>query len=965
MLDVRDIRPAPASRGGGAGRRGRRGVRVTRRGVASVLAMMFVVMFGSLAAAMAIVAQGNLRAAQTHLHVVRAMGAAETGLAVAAQRLEEAAARFVVSRGNVDGDFGWRLWTWSLNGSDGTVERLPPSSGYSEIGLPAGISMALVHAHSADSNTVEVPGVPAVAGLAPAPAGTDGDVYRLTDWVFTPAVAIDGSAVDSGSGPAAYQVTYAPLIDDEGLTIRVISTGYSSVSNLGSGFHYRPDPIEKRYRPLSRTVTQDFRIVKRHNHALLSPSRIMIGKNVLVTGKLGARYTDVAQESGHPVTIKSDFAGLSPSLDAALERFFEKLETHDIDGDNRLRVGHAVEGAGIPPPGDDDGDDTVDNPYADATGDGFVDEFDIFINHFDSNGDRRVVLSPALTAGTPADGMSPEFTLDDDLALLLDSAVPDRNQNGIFGFNDVNRNGRWDPGEELLDFDAKNGVYPDRVLGWRDGYIDRLDAYAKVRGRIMFEANRGDWEATHGDYRAHIRGPILPEEGESAVRFNAGGKDLPPITADSFIDAQSPLLAAANGLSFDAQVASQLGISESDLETYVEDGAPANGPKFWRADLDPEYVRSLTGMNIYEKMPFGSPAHSDWYYRPRYENMVFRNVQIPEGNNGLFINCTFVGVTYVRTYTNNTHTNWALYGKLEWSEEHGRPMPVTDPLDKSDFERYFSGDPADGPANYDQFPDPPMIGGEVRDSTDPLRNTKLWSNNLRFHDCLFVGSIVSDTPREYWHVRNKIQFTGSTRFMHEHPEKPEDPALNPTEEAMEEIVKSSMMLPNYSVDIGSFNSPTDTFVGGPTPQNVNLSGTIVAGILDIRGNANVDGTLLLTFAPTAGEGPLQQGGLPVGNPAGFNATIGYFGPEDGDGESLDPESLPVVGGVRIVGWDVDGDGLADVGPNQPQPAGSTPVPFYGYGRITLNWNPHLPMPDGIMLPLSLEPLAHTYREGHR
>jgi len=956
-----------------AGRR-RRLPAVSRRGVVSVLAMMFVVLFGSLSVAMAIASRGNLRAAQTHLHVTRALSAAETGLAVAEKRLHDAVRRFVVSKGEVDSDFAWRLWTGQTSAGDGTVECLPPPSGHPEDGLPAGIAMALVHAHAADQNVVPIGGVSEGAGLASAPAGTDLDEYRGSYWVKTPAVAVDGSADDLSAGPAAYQIVYAPLAN--GTDIRVIVTGYSSVTELGSGYHYRPgkpsddNPLERRYRPLSRTVQQDFRIVKRHEHAVLSPSRIMFGKNVSITGKIGARYTDVAQENGHPVTIRSDFRGLDPVLDNKLQAFFDRLAESDIDGDNRLRIGHAVEGAGIPPSQDFDGDGVVDAAYEDATGDGFLDELDIFINHFDKNGDRRVTLSAALTAGTPAEGQSPEFTLDDDLALLLDSANPDRNRNGVSGFIDTNKNGRWDPGEELRDYDPRNNVYPDRVLGYRDGYIDRMDQYAKVRGRMVFQVTQQEWANAHADYRDQLRGTFVPPAGESALQFGGTEEDLPMVTAASFETSQTPLQAAADGAPFATQVALQLGISTTLLETYVEEKTDASAPRYWRADLDDSYVFARTGRHLYEKMPFDSPSHSDWYYRPRFENMVFRNVQIPRGTNALFINCTFIGVTYVRSYTNNTHPNWALYGKMEWDETVGRPVPVTDPLDKSDFLRYYNGNPADGPANYDQFPDPPVIDGEVIPRGQDLslpdrRNTKLYSNNIRFHDCLFVGSIVSDTPQEYWHVRNKLQFTGSTRFTTEHPDEPENPELNPDPTDLNEILKSSMMLPNYSVDIGSFNSPTDTFSPLIKGQNVNLQGTIVAGVLDIRGNANVDGTLLLTFAPVAGEGPLQQNGQAVGNPAGFNTSIGYFGPEDGDGESLDPETLPLFNGQRIVGWDTDGDGIADVPPDQPQPPGGSPVPFYGYGRINLNWNPDLPMPDGIKLPLSLRSLGSTYREGRR
>ncbi|MFZ9914002.1 MAG: hypothetical protein ACO3IB_01500, partial [Phycisphaerales bacterium] len=57
--------------------------------MASVLAMMFLVIFASLAAAMAVVAQGNLRTADSALKVSRAQSAAESGLVFAARRLEK------------------------------------------------------------------------------------------------------------------------------------------------------------------------------------------------------------------------------------------------------------------------------------------------------------------------------------------------------------------------------------------------------------------------------------------------------------------------------------------------------------------------------------------------------------------------------------------------------------------------------------------------------------------------------------------------------------------------------------------------------------------------------------------------------------------------------------------------------------------------------------------------------------
>lgn len=944
-------------------RRALRAAALSPRGVASVLAMMFLVMFSSLAVAMAVASQGNLRTANTHLHVLRAMGAAETGMAVAERRLMDAVARFVVERGVVDEQFGTRLWNGSYGAGDGIVNVRPALDGRADVYQPVSVADALVNAHMRDANLVTVSGFPFQADIFTPSGGVDTAVFAADNWVRTGLIGIDAEATE-GAMPAAYQVTYAPLAN--GTDVRIIVTGYSSIGATGSTYAYRATAEAGQSRPVTRVIQQDYRIVKRPEQAMLSPSRIMIGKNVMITGDLGARYTDVAQNNGHPITMRSDFYGMNPILDQRLDQLFEALRAGDVDGDNRLRVGHSVEGAAIPGGMEDlNGDGLPDNAFADVTGDGYVDEFDVFIRFYDTDGDGRVTLSAALTQGTPAQGRTPEFTADDDLALLIDSAYPDRNRNGVSGFVDTNSNGRWDPGEALLDIDPRNGSEADRVLGWRDGFIDRKDQYAKLRGRMVFRATDAAWAAANsGDYSQHLRGPIRPgRPGQSPTQFGADDDALPPISADSFTNSATPLRDAANGLSFEQQVAQQLGVSVGDLATYTEASTDSTAARFWRADLDDAYVFARTGRHLWEKMPFNSPSYADYYTRPRYENMTFRNVQIPQGNNGLFINCTFVGVTYARSYTDNAHTNWSNYGKMVWNSSANRPEPATDPLDKSDFARYFTGQITDGPANYDQFPDPPVINGAT--VTGDARNTKRYSNNIRFHNCLFVGSLISDTPQQYTHVRNKFQFTGGTRFAQQHPEEPNNAQLNPNPDDLEEIVKTSLMVPNYSVDIGSFNSPTDTFAGGPPAQNVQLSGTVVAGVLDIRGNTTIDGALLLTFAPTLGEGPLQHMGLPIGNPADFNSTIGYFGPEDGDQESLDPESLPIINGVRIVGYDTDGDGIADVPFDQPRPPGATDVPFYGYGRIRLNWNPDLPMPDGVLLPLSALPLNMTYREGRQ
>lgn len=943
----------------------------SRRGVASVLAMMFLILFGSLIAAMAVSSTGNIRTASMHLHVMRAMSAAETGLAVAESRLAEAASRFVVAESDIDADLTSALWNGN-SGMIGAHEVLPPPSGHDEPSLPAGIAQALVHRHGADVNILTGGEFIAAPVIATAPVGADPAVYANAGWVYTPAVMLDAWEDQDGNPPPAFQIRYAPLAGGE--FVRVIVEGIVF-------------DFQRNQQPIRRTVTRDYRVVKRVDQAIIAHSRVMIGKNAVVEGDVGARFDQIEFDNADPIVMRSDFHGLDPVLDQKIEAFWAMLATHDVDGDNRLRIGHPVEGAGIPLDEDFDGDGELDGAFADATGDGYLDDFDIFIRHYDADNDGRVTLSAALTLGTPAEGRSPEFVnaggdpVDEELAWLIDSGRPDRNRNGVHGWSDEAQT-------IPADYDPLHDNYRDRELGWRDGFIDRMDQHAKVRGGLKFRVGKSDWETAQGPIYERLQGTIRPGQDDPPLTFNADDTVIPDITADSFADTENALIAAASGSPFWQQVADQLGASVDQLATWQAGMNPggSGAPHFtavWE-DADHDGLPDNHEDAYFEKSPFNSPAYSDLYWRPVFRNFTFRNVQIPKGLNALFEDCTFVGSTYVRTHTANTHPMWTELGSNTISGS-GRPMPkhpryvygddpsetaanapamlpesarppaayvlMTDPsispLDKGDVPL---NEVASYGASYNILPDPLIIDGHR------VTDTKRHSNNIRFHGCLFVGSIVADTPQHYTQVRNKIQFTGATRFTTVHPDEPGNSFLNPDPSAMDAIMSSSMMLPNYSVDIGSFNSPPE--------QDVQLQGAIIAGVLDARGNTEIVGTLLMTFAPEHGQFPLiDPAGNPVGNPAGFNVSLGYFGPDDGDFESLDPTTLPIVGGVPIVGWDTNGDGLADVAHDKPQPAGSAPVPFHGYGRIRLRYDPDMRLPNGLMLPLRAVPVTGSYQEG--
>ena len=792
---------------------------IQRRGVSSVLAMMFLVIFSSLTAAMAVVAQGNLRTADSAMHVSRAMSAAETGLVFAARRLESEAKRFVIEKGVVDTGYAIDLWNGTFNeGADGQVEILPPV-GYATESPPAGVAEAVRDAHLADAHDLIID-----AGDSLLPEIDELGTLRVRPIALT----TDENGEPLADGPY-FRLQYAL---NQG-SVRVISQGVDG--------------------DVTRTIQVDFNIDKRIEYAILSPNRIMIGKNVRIEGPLGSRYGLVAGElepvNGDPLVMRGDFYYLDDNLDLVLDTFFTQLADFDVDGDGRLRPDHPTESLGLEGFAE----------LTDANEDEYVDDFDLFMNHYDANSDGMVVYDSALAASAGLGALADEFAdVDDQLARLIDETYPDRDGDGESTSTDV-------------------------ALGYTDGVIDANDLYAKVHGRLAFAVARDDWEFEHGEsYQTIVNGPVRHAIDAAATEFEVSDEDLREITTDMFTDSQTWFDLEAAG-DFAAQLAAQDGIGEALFTP------PSN--------------------DTWEDVPFGSAdaggAPYDFYQRPIVENMIFTNVRIPVGANALFVGCTFVGVTYVETETDCGHENWNYAGAIERVD-----------------------DGAGGFVYEQKFPNLTALldGQEIPD-------TKIVSNSIRFHDCTFLGSLSGEKPDEYTHWRNKIQISGESRFYLD-PED-ENLAQQPDAEDLEalleaisdddrvELAKSSILLPGWSVDVGNFNNDQ-----GATPEDtakVKLKGTIVAGILDVRGTADVHGTLLMTFRPTAFEGPLFYGG----QTDAFNTTIGYFGPADGDGE-----------GVNM------GDAT-----------------FQGFGEIVLRYDPEAKLPDGIPWPIHVDADASTYFEG--
>ncbi len=925
-----------------------RGMRRSRRGVVGILAMMFLVMFASLATTLAIVTQGNLRSAVAHQRVVKSIGAVDTGLEIAEARLTEAASRFIVARGDITPAYALQLW-------DGTFDAVPPVTvipplfARPEVTPPISISEALVFHHESDNvnNLVAADG-----------SNTPSPIILPTEtpagWVVTTPIGLERDGLNNIV--TAVQLTYLP--PDALGAVRIVVTGYTW------------DFARQRW--VSRTAQQSFSMTKNLEQAVLAPSRLMVGRNVQINGPLGIRYNSQSLDTldGAPLTMKSDFYGLNATLDTKLDDYYAMVLAYDVDGDNRLRELHSAENfpLGALNQNDYDGNGLGDGAFKDVTRDGMVDDFDIFIKHYDTNNDDRIILSNALTDGTPAAALAAEFTVDDALGVLIDSGLRDRNGNGRW--NGTFNAGAWDfttfrDNDNDGSFDAADVDADDVVLGYRDGVLDYKDRYAKVRGPITFIANRTNWETMDdgtgipvGDYQAQLQGSIVPGRDEQAVSFDAADSDVPAISADSFTDATQTLIdvAASEPLSFAEQVEAAMGIA-------------------W------------TPPTIVEGTPYGAPSASDLYQRPVYTGITFKNVKVPMGTNALFVDCTFVGVTHIDSYFNNNHPSWPFYGQQNRNPNTGAleltyPQSVASEiaLDKSWAQPEWEG--------YDTLPDPLMVTVDLNGDgvvPDQCIDTKRVSNNIRFHDCVIVGSIVSTRTKVFHNKRNKVQFSGSTTFTDVHPDFPDDPDYNPDSDDLDAISRSSLMLPNYSVDIGTNNSDPD--------QDVHLQGAIVSGVIDIRGNATIDGVLLSDFTPVYGTAPLNLYGQAVGNPADFNITLGYFGPEDGDEEGINLSNLEQVNGQFVLGVDTARDPVtgAMITPQQAADMGfATPadypaswfdgiadtdaaffdgewatrqVMFNGFGHIVLNFDPSMPLPDGLATPIGITPRRWGYIEG--
>jgi len=168
---------------------------------------------------------------------------------------------------------------------------------------------------------------------------------------------------------------------------------------------------------------------------------------------------------------------------------------------------------------------------------------------------------------------------------------------------------------------------------------------------------------------------------------------------------------------------------------------------------------------------------------------------------------------------------------------------------------------------------------------DCYKSASSYYNNVRFENCTFNGTIVTDVPEKLKWQDNCLYFTGEAEFNNNSG-----------------LPEATILAPHFNVNLGNTNPQQSEY-------NI-LTGAIIGGIVDVRGNAQVFGTILSMCDTTQWSS---------GYVTNIGATL-----DDGGSETTE---------------------LGDV------------------GVIDITPDPDQMLPSGITAPIVIIPMQDTYSEG--
>jgi Tfp pilus assembly protein PilX len=740
-------------------------VRRGRRGVTALIAMLFLILITTLTLAMFHVAAGNVQTSANFSDLSKAQAAAESGL----------------------------RWT-----------------AYRFVTMPRPREMSGTITPAIAANVWSRPG-----GLRETLVTSFKQVRDQTGAAVT---------VDPASPNDRVEVTSKVPTDIQGATFTVL------VRQLGPADGYDARFLRVtatgNYRKAVRSVAMDFEIEKRAKFAVVGKVPLQFGRNTLVEGPIGM----VTPTKFPPVLVLSDFTHFHAGLKTKIEAFQAYLEgSGSYDGksvknhigyDARISVNNKIEYALATAAG-----------YRDVNGDAYIDEYDLFVQQFDANRDGAITKAEFTN---PSSGK----LYDENLFTAMDKLSPpqfneDKNGNGFLDFGeDTNGNGE-------LDADPIRSGY------W-DGVIDNRDGYSKITGQVLLAATANAWQSNLGGtgntINDYVRGGVAPSEtGQTTIKFGASNEllDLNPANFEEAANvfkaktgaSAGPTVRTAGRIENTTLLVSDTAFSLPYTKVTASGGTTLKAGEYYPTGVFNSANAAATaagkapatggpaGTTADEKVPYGSTTYQATYRRPTFFGITFKNVQIPKGINGLFVDCRFLGVTFVEVERNITTSGGSVTTNagdgMTWSQKM--------------VSGSFTKDTALTSANSFGFQK---------------------GNNLRFHNSTFEGPIASNYATAYTHFTNSWEFTGATMF---------DNKVDQT---------ATLVAPQTNIEMGSFTDPK------AAPST--LVGVVVAGNIDIRGTSVVDGSIIVT-GDGAGNTTLGYFGPSDGdtNPVALPETGGY------------------------------------------------------------------------------------------
>jgi Tfp pilus assembly protein PilX len=504
----------------------------SRRGLASVLAMLFLILFTVLALAMFRLSTMNSASAENLGDAERARAAAESGIRWMTYRFVHMS-RPKTTIGNITPAVANTLWP----------------------AIASAVQTDYANNINASERTVTISG----STLTTVPI-----------------------SLDTNNGKFSIKIQQHPLNVSDPLDQRSLH-----VTSTGT------------YGACTRTISMDFTISKSVPFAVVGKVEIQLGKNTLVEGNIAMGTANKFP----PYVALSDFKHLTPALDTAVGNFETFLKNNHSGLDGRISIQNQTEW-----------NSALSAGYTDVNGDGYIDEYDLFLKQFDTSKDKQITQAEFTNSST---GLS----YDANLFSAIDSL-----------------------GGPLTPTDPIRAGYQNKIIANNDGY-------AKVRGTVMLEDTEPSWAANLASQGLTINdmfaGPIIPPTPATPpVQFGVPPTDLIDLSPSNF---DTSGFAAQSGTNAGASSQTPTTLTNMNITPALANGGTAT-----------------------EQTPYQSTSNEATYKRPVFNNMNFVNCTIPLGLNALFENCTFSGVTYVHTTTNITNpsgqTSTSASDGMTWSQ---------------------------------------------------------------------------------------------------------------------------------------------------------------------------------------------------------------------------------------------------------------------------------------------------------